>query len=405
MGHDLDDASPAVLHPFWAADVDDRLRGFALMRERSAGVEYHLDSRGNGLWSVTSHAAVSRVSRDPATFTSTAGFSMDDFPPEVLEVMASIIAMDDPRHGRQRKLVQSAFSPRAIKRLTDSVGTLADAIVEDIRERREFDFVTVVGANLPLQVICDLLDIPAADRAEVRELINNILGVNDPDFGGPEVALQSLMSLYGYAIELGRQRLASPGDDITSVLMHAEIDGCRLTPAEFGSFVVLLVSAGNDTTRTALTWGMKLLSDHPAQMRLLREDFGARHGNAVEEILRWCSPALHMRRTATEDTHIGEQRIAKGDRVVLWYLAANHDPAVFADPDAFDITRANARDHIAFGAGGPHFCLGSNLARMELTVVLDKLLHAFPDLHATGAPEVLMSPFVHTIKSLPCSIG
>ncbi|MCP9275221.1 cytochrome P450 [Mycolicibacterium arenosum] len=405
MPHDLEYASPAVLHPFWAADIDDRLRGFALMRERSAGVEYHLDAGGNGLWSVTSHAAVSRVSRDPATFTSTAGFSMDDFPPEVLEVMASIIAMDDPRHGRQRKLVQSAFSPRAIKRLTESVGTLADAIVDEIRERREFDFVTAVGANLPLQVICDLLDIPAADRAEVRELINKILGVNDPDFGGPEVALQSLLSLYGYAIELGRQRLASPGDDITSVLMHAEIDGCRLSPAEFGSFVVLLVSAGNDTTRTALTWGMKLLSDHPAQMRSLREDFGGRHSNAIEEILRWCSPALHMRRTATEDIDLGDQRIAKGDKVVLWYLAANHDPAVFADPDAFDIARANARDHIAFGAGGPHFCLGSNLARMELTVVLDKLLQAFPDLHATGAPEVLMSPFVHTIKSLPCSIG
>lgn len=401
----LDHASPAQLHPFWAADVDDRLRTFAAIRERSGGVEHHLDERGAGLWSLTSHAAVSRVSRDPETFTSTAGFSLDDFPAEVLEVMASIIAMDDPRHGQQRRLVQSAFSPRAIKRLTESVDRLADAIVEELRELREFDFVTAVGANLPLQVICDLLDIPAADRPRIRELINNILGVNDPDFGGPEQALESLLSLYGYAIDLGRQRLSAQGDDITSVLMHAEIDGRRLTPEEFGSFVVLLVSAGNDTTRTALTWGVKLLGDHPEQMRLLRDEFAERQSNAIEEILRWCSPALHMRRTATMDTHISGQRIAKGDKVVLWYLAANHDPAVFSDPDAFDIARANARDHIAFGAGGPHFCLGSNLARMELKVVLEKLLRAFPDLQTTGSPEVLMSPFVHTIKSLPCAIG
>ncbi|WP_319450534.1 MULTISPECIES: cytochrome P450 [unclassified Mycobacterium] len=401
----LDESSPAVLRPFWAADIDSRLKSFAAMRARSGGVEFHRDEHGKGLWSLTSHAAVSEVSRDPATFTSTAGFSLDDFPPEVLEVMASIIAMDDPRHGRQRKLVQSAFAPRAIKRLATSVDALADVIVDELRGARSFDFVTAVGANLPLQVICDLLDIPASDRPQLRTLINSILGVNDPDFGGPQESLQSLLSLYGYAIELGKERQKHPGEDITSVLMQAEIDGQRLTPAEFGSFVVLLVSAGNDTTRTALTWGMKLLSDHPDQKRLLRNEFDVRHGNAIDEILRWCSPALHMRRTATVDTRVGTQPIAKGDKVVLWYLAANHDPAVFADPDAFDITRANARDHIAFGAGGPHFCLGSNLARMELRVVLDKLLNAFPQIHATAQPDLLMSPFVHTIKSLPCTIA
>jgi methyl-branched lipid omega-hydroxylase len=240
-----------------------------------------------------------------------------------------------------------------------------------------------VGANLPLQVICDLLDIPASDRPEVRRLINNIQGVNDPDFGGPQEGLQSPLALYGYAIELGKQRQQRPGDDITSVLMEAEIDGQRLTPAEFGSFVVLLFSAGNDTTRTALTWGMKLLSDHPDQRRLLRDDFADRHVNAIDEIMRWCSPAIHMRRTVTIDTHIGVQPIAKGDKVVLWHLAANHDPAVFPDPHAFDIDRPNARDHIAFGAGGPHFCLGSNLAKTDL----------------------LTSPFVHGIKSLPCAFS
>ncbi|OFJ51345.1 cytochrome P450 [Mycolicibacterium grossiae] len=405
MAHDRDEVSPAVLQPFWSAGVDDRLRAFAAMRARSGGVAHHRDERGTGCWSVTSHAAVAEVSRDPATYTSTAGFSLDDFPRDVLDVMASIIAMDDPRHGRQRRLVQSAFSPRAIRRLTASVESLTDAIVDELRDAQDFDFVSAVGGRLPLQVICDLLDVPAGDRPRLRAWINGILGVDDPEFGGPEQSLASLLALYEYAIDLGKQRLAAPGDDITSVLVHAEIDGHRLTPDEFASFVILLVSAGNDTTRTALTWGMKLLSDHPDQKRLLAEDFDAREANAIDEILRWCSPALHMRRTATVDTVLGGQPIAKGDKVVLWYLAANHDDAVFADPDAFDVLRPNARDHIAFGAGGPHFCLGSHLARMEMRVVLRKLLSAFPDMHTTAEPDLLVSPFVHTIKALPCATG
>jgi cytochrome P450 len=209
--------------------------------------------------------------------------------------MASIIAMDDPRHIRQRQPVQGAFSPRAIKRLTDSVQTLADDLVETLRDTPEFDFVTAIAGNLPLQVICDLLEIPRGDQPRLRELVNTILGVNDPDFGGQAASLNALIELYGYAIELGKERLRHPGDDITSVLMQAEIDGVRLTPAEFGSFVVLLVSAGNDTTRTSLAWGMKLLSDHPEQKRLLRNKFDEPQSNAVDEIIRWCSPALHMR--------------------------------------------------------------------------------------------------------------
>ena len=397
------DATPGVLHPFWDADITTRLANFAAIRSRSDGIEWHEGPGGRGFWSLTSHRALSAISRDPETFTSTKGFSLDDFPPEALEMMASIIAMDDPRHKSQRQLVQSAFSPRAIKRLTHSVETLADDLVENLRQSREFDFVTAIAGNLPLQVICDLLEIPQTDQPQLRDWVNTILGVDDPDFGGGAASLTALMELYGYAIELGKERLRTPGDDITSVLMHAEIDGTRLTPAEFGSFVVLLVSAGNDTTRTTLAWGMKLLSDHPDQKRLLRNDFDDLNANAIDEIIRWCSPALHMRRTATVGTVIGDHVIAAGDKVVLWYLAANHDPAVFDDPDAFDITRPNARDHIAFGAGGPHFCLGSHLAKMEVRVVLDKLLRAYPDIHTTAEPDVLISPFVHGIKSLPCA--
>lgn len=397
--------TPGFLHPFWDVDVHTRLANFAAIRERSNGVEFHEQPDGAGFWSVTSYSAVRSISRDSATFVNAQGFSLDDFPQELLETMASIIAMDGTRHQQQRKLVQRVFSARAITKMTDYVGALADQIVTELRQRREFDFIETVAGYLPLQVIADLLDIPASDRPHMRELINTILGADDEEFGGREASARGLAELYGYALELGTRRLKQPGDDITSLLMHAEIDGKRLTPAEFGSFVILLVAAGNDTTRTGLAWAMMLLSAHPDQRRALAERYVDLHDGAIDEILRWCSPVQHMRRTVLRDTEIDGQPLSEGDKVVLWYMAANHDPAVFADPDAFDITRSNAREHIAFGAGGPHFCLGSHLAKMEIRVVLDRLLTAFPDIHTTGEPSLLVSPFVNGVKALPCYTG
>lgn len=398
-------ATPGFLHPFWDVDVDMRLRNFAAIRERSGGLEFHEQPDGPGFWSVTSYAAIKTISRDVENFVNGLGFSLDDFPTEILETMGSIIAMDGTRHQRQRKLVQSVFSARAISKMTDYVSSLADHIVEELRDAREFDFIDTVAGYLPLQVIADLLDIPESDRPHMRDLINVILGVNDDEFGGRAASAKGLFELFTYALELGKSRLKNPGDDVTSLLMHAEIDGKRLTPAEFGSFVILLVSAGNDTTRTGLAWAMILLTAHPEQRRLLAERYASMQDRAIDEVLRWCSPVQHMRRTALVDTDFDGHRIAEGDKVVLWYMAANHDPAVFTDPDAFDITRTNAREHIAFGAGGPHYCLGSHLAKMEIRVVLDKLLSAFPDIHTTAEPSLLVSPFVNGVKALPCAIG
>jgi methyl-branched lipid omega-hydroxylase len=395
---------PSALSPFWDTDLATRLRQFDRLRERSGGVEFVAQRDGPGFWSVTSHAAVRTVTRDPQRFTSTRGFSLDDMPPDLLEVLGSIIVMDDPRHSRYRQLVQVAFSPRAIRRMTDSVGALADAIVADLARRRTFDFVESVGAHLPFQVIADLLGIPVADRPRLRELIDLILGVGDGRVSDLATSLRAVGEFFDYTIDLGRARRRDPGDDITSALMHAEVDGERLTAAEFGSFVILLAAAGNDTTRTALAWAVHLLSEHPDQRDALARDFDGRHANAIEEVLRWSSPVLHMRRTATADTVLGGQDIAAGDKVVVWYLAANHDPAVFTDPARFDITRVNARDHQAFGAGGPHFCLGAGLARMEIRVVLAKLLAAFPRLHATAPPDPLRSTFVHGVTALPCAV-
>lgn len=396
--------NPAALSPFWDNDVDTRLRDFATLRERSGGVEFLEAPDGPGFWSVTSYADVRAVTRDPQRFTSTAGFSMDDMPAELLEMMGSIIAMDDPRHQQYRNLVKVAFSPRAIRQMTDYVGELADGIVEQIRDAREFDFVDTVGAHLPFQVIADLLAIPAADRPRLRELIDLILGATDDEVSDLQTAAAAVVEFFGYTIELGKERRRHPGDDITSALMLAEIDGKHLTPQEFGSFVLLLAAAGNDTTRTGLAWAMHLLSEHPEQKLALAADFETLQGNAIDEVLRWSSPVLHMRRTATEDTELSGHRIAAGDKVVVWYLAANHDPAVFTDPGRFDIRRPNAHEHFAFGSGGPHFCLGSGLARMEMRVVLATLLAAFPGLHATAPPDPLRSVFVHGVKKLPCAI-
>jgi methyl-branched lipid omega-hydroxylase len=402
---DIAPLNPAVLSPFWDNDVDTRLRDFGTLRERSDGIEFLEVPDGPGFWSITSYPDVRTVTRDPDRFTSTAGFSMDDMPTELLEMMGSIIAMDDPKHQHYRNLVKVAFSPRAIRQMTDYVGELADEIVEHIREIREFDFVDTVGAHLPFQVIADLLAIPAADRPRLRELIDLILGATDDQVSDLQTAANAVVEFFGYTIDLGKDRRRNPGDDITSALMLAEIDGKHLTPQEFGSFVLLLAAAGNDTTRTGLAWAVHLLSEHPDQKLALAQDFDALQSNAIDEILRWSSPVLHMRRTATADTELGGHNICAGDKVVVWYMAANHDPAIFDHPDDFDIRRPNANEHFAFGSGGPHFCLGSGLARMEMRVVLDKLLGAFPGLHSTAPPDLLRSVFVHGVKKLPCAIG
>jgi len=215
--------------------------------------------------------------------------------------------------------------------------------------------------------------------------------------------MATLFEIYAYAQALGEDRLAHPTDDIASVLMHAEVDGERLTTQELGSFFILLVAAGNETTRNSISHGMKLLTDHPDQRALWLDDFNGRAPGAVEEIVRYATPVIHFRRTATRDTELSGVKIAEGDKVVLWYTSGNRDETVFPDPFAFDITRPNLKDQMGFGAGGPHYCLGANLARREMTVMFDELLHRLPDLQITGPPAILESAFIHGIKRMPCT--
>ena len=217
--------------------------------------------------------------------------------------------------------------------------------------------------------------------------------------------MNAALGMFAYAQALGEDRRANPRDDITSVLMAAEVDGDRLTPQEFGSFFILLVVAGNETTRNAISHGMKALTDHPDQRELWFDDFEAHTRTAVEEIVRWATPVIHFRRTATEDTELAGQPIAAGQKVVLWYNSANRDERVFADPYRFDVTRPMQPTQVGFGAGGPHFCLGANLARREITVMFDELRRRLPDLRITGEPAYLESFFINGIKRLPCAWG
>ena len=398
---------------FWAAPLDERDAAFARLRDECP-VSFHLEPelavqgaiRGPGFWSVTRFDHVREVNRKPQVFSSASGITLGETMPEFLEFFGSMIVMDDPRHAKFRLLVQKGFTPKQVQQVEESVRTRAHALVAAAKEAGgDCDFVANFAAPLPLQVICDMLGVPAADEQQILDWTNVILGVGDPEFGQSIEALgAAALGMFSYAQALGEDRLATPRDDITSILMHAEVDGQRLTAAEFGSFFILLAVAGNETTRNAISWGMKMLTDHPDQLRAWQADFHGLAPQATEEIVRWASPVIHMRRTALEDTVIGDQPIAAGDKVAMWYWSANRDAAVFPDGHRFDITRSNAKEQAGYGAGGPHFCLGANLARREITVMFEEIFTQLPDLRITGEPDRLLSSFINGVKRMPCSI-
>ncbi len=357
--------------------------------------------KGPGYWAVTRHADVMEVSRHPEVFISGKGVNVVDTPPEWNEFFGSMISMDAPRHTKLRLLVNKAFLPRQVARIEADVRLKARAIVERIAPLGRCDFVSEVAALLPLQIICEMMGIPPSDWRDVFERTNVILGAGDPEYGtDPGLILTAGMELSQLAQELGRKRLVDPTDDLVSALMHAEVDGQRLTTEELGSFFILLVVAGNETTRNAISHGMKALTDHPAEREALMADFDTVIPTAVEEIVRWASPVIHFRRTATRDAVVGGQTIRAGDKVTMWYNSANRDETVFEDPYGFHVRR-QPNDHVGFGAGGPHFCLGANLARREIQVMFRELLHRLPDIHVSGEPEMLLSGFIHGIKRIP----
>ncbi len=360
-----------------------------------------------GAWFITRHATVLEVSRNPQVYSSSSGITINDFPPEFNEYFNSIIAMDDPRHARLRKLVSAGFTPRMLQRLEDSVIDQARLIVDEVCERGECDFVTDVAARLPLRIVCDLMGIPASEHDFVFDQSNVILGAADdeyvPEFGDFVTAILTAgQALANLMDEVAESKIGVDTGDLTSVLVNAEVDGERLTQAELASFFILLVVAGNETTRNAISWGLLYLTDHPDQRKIWTDDFEGVAHSAVEEIVRMASPVTYMRRTALSEAELEGQKIEEGDMVVMNYLCANRDESVFDNPHTFDVRR-DPNPHIGYGGPGPHFCLGAHLARREIKVMFRELFDRIGDIRATGEPEPLSSAFIHGIKHLPAA--
>ena len=347
------------------------------------------------------------ASRNPEVFSSAKGAtSIPDLPAEFNEYFGSMINMDDPRHARLRRIVSRAFSPRMVAKFQEDVQRAAADVVDDLLAAGPCDFVASVAARLPLKIICDMMGIPDDQYEMVLANTSIILSGADPEFVSEDLdqaVLQVLgagQALADLLAGLAAARAEAPAEDLVSALVTANIDGEQLTAAELASFFILLVVAGNETTRNALSHGLMLLTEFPDQRALLLADLEHRLEGAVEEIVRYSSPVLFMRRTLTRDYTMNGHEYREGDKTVLFYYSANRDEAVFADPDRFDITRS-PNPHVGFGAAGPHYCLGAHLARREITVMLRELLTRVPDITA-GEPDRLLSSFINGIKRLPC---
>ena len=398
---------------FWGRPLAERDAAFARLRARPhpaffTEIDYGVIPAGSGYYALTRHADVTEASRHPDVFSSVpSAVSIPDMPPEFAEYFGSLINMDDPRHAKIRRIVSRAFTPRMIQRFNDDVQSAADRIVDDLIERGPCDFVYNVAARLPLKFICDMMGIPESHYDTVLENSNVILAGFDPEFltEDPEESgarlLNAGQAMQDLVQDLGRHRREHPTDDLTSALVNANVDGEQLTDQELGSFFIILAVAGNETTRNAISHGLRLLTDNPDQRALLTSDLETYLPGAVEEIVRYASPVIWMRRTLTQDYEMNGHAYRQGDKVLLFYGSANRDTEVFTDPDRFDITR-DPNPHVGFGGPGPHYCLGAHLAKREITVMFRELLTRVPEIRATGEPDRLLSNFINGIKHLPC---
>jgi cytochrome P450 len=323
----------------------------------------------------------------------------------MLEASQSFLAMDAPRHTKLRGLVSAAFTPRQIKRIEDGIRINAKRIIAEAATTGGGDFVDLIAKRLPLQTISDMLGVPEADRDRVVEAADTLIMAADPDCFGDrrpiEVLGAALWTLTEFATELAKHREQHPADDLMTALVQAEVDGDRLTHPEIAAFLVLLSVAGNDTTRHTTSHAMRALTLHRDQHETLVADLGARVPDAVEEFIRWATPVLTFRRTTTREVTLHGQTLPPGEKVVLFYHSGNRDESAFDRPWEFDVARSPNR-HLGFGGGGPHYCLGASLARVQLSAIFGEMLRVIPDIEA-GEPELLRSGFIHGIKRMPCS--
>lgn len=366
-----------------------------------APVHFHPEPGGPGFWAVTKHADVVAVSKDPWRFSShRGGTNIQDYPPENLStIQLLMLNMDPPQHNKFRRLVSTGFTPRMVAQLEPRIREATRIILDAVAPRGECDFVRSISAELPLVVIAELMGVPQEDRHRLFDLSNRLIGFDDPEFQRSiEDAQQAAMEMWMYANQLAVARKGNKADDLVSVLMSAQVDGEALTEMEFDSFFLLLAVAGNETTRTLISGGMLALAEHPEQRARLMAD-PSLLPTAVEEMLRWVTPVLHFRRTATRDTELRGVPIKENDKVVMFYASANRDEDVFTKPDVFDVGRT-PNEHLAFGVG-QHVCLGNSLARLEIRIMFEELLGRMPDIELAGPVRRLRSNFVNGFKSIP----
>ena len=396
---------------FWARPWAERNAAFATLR-RENPIAYFPESivepfpEGPGYYAITKMHDILEISRHPEIFCSGQGaVSILDLPAEMNEFYGSLISLDDPRHARLRKIVSGTFTPRMLANVLADVERTAKSVIDGIVEKGQVDFVKEVAMPFPLLVILDMMGIPHSEFDMVLAQSNVILSGGDPDFipeGVDPISafLEAGAMLAGLLTELAVVRRSDPTDDLLSALVNTEVDGEQLSGDELASFFILLSVAGHETTRTALSHSITHLSQNPDQRALLLADMDAVMPTAVEEIVRYASPVVWMRRTLTQDHVLSGHQFHEGDKVIMFYGSANRDESVFVDPDRFDVLR-DPNPHVGFGGPGPHFCLGAHLARREITLMLRELYTRLPDIELAGPPEQLRSNFINGVKRLP----
>lgn len=400
---------------FWAQSQTERAAAFERLRRLDSPaffteIELPWAPRGPGYYALVKHADVVAASRNAKVFSSGQGgaTTIPDLPEDFVEYFGSMINMDDPKHARLRRIVSRAFTNTTVTNLKDQIGDVSTRLVDRLVENGPGgDFVDLVAARLPLKIICDLMGLPESEHQYVLDRSNIILSGFDPEYAGEDPTetgmklLNAGMELQQLVQDLAAAREKNPTGDLTSALVHGNVDGERLTMQELGSFFILLLVAGNETTRHSISSALHLLTVNPDVRAHLLADLDARLPGAVEEIVRLTAPVIYMRRKLTCDFELNGHQYREGDKVVLYYCSANVDEDVFTDPYRFDITR-DPNPHLGFGAAGPHFCLGAHLARLEIHVLLGELLRRVPRIEA-GDPVRLHSNFINGIKHLSYS--
>jgi cytochrome P450 len=397
---------------FWQLTAEEREPYFKILRDERP-VSWHRPIEGalmpapiDGVWAVTRHEDISYVSKNPELFCSGHGVMIEAVPRELLDAAQSFLAMDAGKHSTLRRLISSVFTPRQVAKIKDQINTQAIEIVDGLLKTKDGDFVARVSKRLPMWTVYEMIGLPADKRDAAVHHADGMVSWADADVAAGREPLavlnDSLVGLLTIGLELAARRRAHPESDVMSLLAAAEVEGRRLTDDELGAFFVLLSVAGNDTTRNTMTLTTMALQEHPEQRALLESDFDGHIRCAIEEFVRWATPVMTFRRTATRDTVLRDTEIKEGDWVMMMYSSGNRDERVFANPDTFDIRRS-PNPHVGFGGGGPHFCMGAFLAKMQLEAFFRELIFRAPRLRV-GEPDYLAGNFVRAVKSLPYTL-